>query len=251
MRRPGVAAQWGARLLLAPSRLASRFGVPATRWLDEVAKLPKEWIWGAVVGLDAAAYLSSAQVDVGLETILVSDRAPTSPLWERVGVVSSEAVVVQPAGTHFKNEEVLRADVLIHPEGPVLENPLSNPGLRFDQHGVYLIQIDWLGLELPLGHFGVLRPSAESLWPVFKLKTSRPRSELLESFVHSHKFWQHIAPFADTLPSQERIAFLYIVELMIRGEFDRASAERFVVGASSSAKNDKPPPDVSSSPQEG
>ncbi len=224
---PAVVAQWGAHLLLAPSRLASRFGVPATRWLDEVAKLPKDLVLSAGVGLNAAAYLSSGQVDAGLETILVSDRAPTSALWERVGVVSSEAVVVQPSGSHFKNEEVLRAEVLIHPEGPVLENPLLNPGLRFDEHGVYLIQVDWLGLEAPMGHFGLLTPSADSLWPVFKLKTSRSRSELLESFVSSHKFRQHIAPFADTLAAQERVAFLYILELMIRGEFDRASAERF------------------------
>ncbi len=244
---PDVVAEWGGQVLLAPSRLASRFKLPASRWLAEVAGLPKEWILGAVVGLDAAAYLSSAAVDVGLDTILVSDVAPTSPLWERVGVVSPEAVVVQPAGTHFRSEDVLRAEALIHPEGPILDNPLSNPGVRFDDQSVYLIQMDWLGLEVPLGHFGILTPSAESLWPVFKLKTSRPRSELLEAFVHNHKFWQHIAPFADTLPAEERIAFLYIVELMIRGDFDRANAERLAVGASSNhdAPGGKPAADVS------
>ncbi len=250
---PGVAAEWGARLLLAPGRLAARFGAPASRWLDEVARLPKEWILAAGIGLDAAAYLSSAQVDVGLETILVSGTAPTSPLWERVGVVSPEDVVVQPAGTHFKNEEALRAVALIHAEGPVLENPLSNPGEPFEEHGVYLIQIDWLGFEAPFGHFGLLTPSTESLWPVYKLKTSRPRSALLEDFVRHHVFWKYIAPFADTLPPQERIAFLYVVELMIRGEFDRLGAERFVVagGKGPHGPNGTPPSGVSSGSQSG
>ncbi len=245
-----VVVAWGTQLLSVPSRLASKSGPAATRWLNEVAKLPKEWTLGALAGANAAAYLASGQVDAGLETLVVSGSPPPEASWERIGVVVPEQVAVQPVGSHLKNETTIRAETPIYPEDPNFD-PLSNPALHFEDQSIYLIQIDWLGVAVPAGHFGLLTPKADTLWPVFKLKTTRPRFAVLEDFVRDHKFWKHIAPFANTLPHEQRIAFLYIIELMIRGEFDRAAAERFAVGAKTKARGPSagPTDSVGSTPE--
>ncbi len=222
--------EFGGRLALVPSKLALKAGPQASKWLDEVARLPSPWALGALSGLSTAAYLSSAQVDVGIETILVSGAPPSSALWERVGVVDSERIVSQPTGTHLQDESSLRAHVSIFPEGPVLDDPLSNPPLAFHEDDIYLIQIDWLGVELPYGHFGVLMPGSGKLWPVFKLRSERPRAQILEDFVRAHKFWQHFAAYAKTLPLGDQDAFLFLLELIVRGEFNRGAAESFGTG---------------------
>ncbi len=220
----------GARLALVPSKLASRLGPQAAKWMGDVTRLPRELFLGAVAGLNLAAYVGSAQIDVGLETILVSGERPSSAFWEPVGFVKAESVVAWPTGAHLKNEDTLRRDTTIHPKGPHLDSPLPEVGIRFEDENVYLIQIDWWGLELPSGHFGILAPDTGALWPVFELRTDRPRSELLEHFVHNHRFWKHFAPYADRLAKKDQAAFLYLLELVVRGEFDRLSAESFVVG---------------------
>ncbi len=214
-------AEFGAGLLLAPPRLIARHGNRVVRWFDEVARLPREWALGAMVGVNSALYLSTAQVDLGLETIFVSADVPSEALWERVGVVPSEAVVTQPAGSHMRSEAEIRSQLAIYPEGPVLNRPLANPPIPFEDHAIYLIQITWLGLELPFGRFGVLTPGSDALWPVFRLKSERPRSDILDEFVHNHKFFKEIAPYAESLPEGQRAAFLYLVELVIRGDFNR------------------------------
>ncbi len=225
-----IVSEFGGRLVLAPSKLVSRFGTRTARWMDEVAKLPKEWTTLLFTGVQAATLLLSAQIDAGLETILVSGSAPSPEFWEPQGVVPSEDVAVQPIGSALKHEHEIRAQSGIYPSGPNLDSPLSNPPLPFEEHGIYLIQIDWLGVQMPQGHFGMLTPSRDALWPVFKLKTDRPRAEILQDFLKNHKFWKQFAPYAEHLPESRQDAFLFLIELMIRGEFNRYTAETFAGG---------------------
>ncbi len=220
-----VVTEFGGRLLLASPKLALRHGAGAVRWLDEVAKLPAGWTLGALAGLNTTLFWGTAQVDLGLETILLSSDAPSTVFWERVGVVRSEEFVVQPAGSHARDESDIRAHLQIYPDEPLLDRPLSNPPIAFDEEAIYLVQVDWLGLELPYGHFGVLTSSKERLWSVFRLKTDRPRFEILEDFVKNHKYWKHLSPYAESLPEAQRATFLYIVELVVRGEFNVVGAE--------------------------
>ncbi len=218
--------EFGGRLVLLPSKLATRWGHRTARWMDEVARLPPEWSMGIAVGTSAAAYVLSAEIDVGLETILVSSEAPNDDLWERVGVVPSESIAVQPAGTPLRHESEIRQQSFYR-DVAIAVNPLPSPSISFEDDSVYLIQVDWLGLELPIGHFGVLTPKKDAWWPVYRLRADRPRSEIIEAFVHNHRFWQHFAPYAEGLPDEQQEAFLFLLELMVRGEFGRDEAERY------------------------
>ncbi len=216
------------RLVVLRGRLLSKFGQRGVTALDDAIQLPPSMLLTAMVGVNAAVYLgASAEVDVGLETIFAGPSAPSEDHWERVGVVLAEELVVQPAGSFFRPEHDIRRDVPIHAGGLALDNPLSTPVVSFDDERIYFIEMAWWGLDTPLGKLGVLRPTEGGVWPVFALKTERPRSDILEEFIRNHKFFQEMAPHAADLPEPLGVAWLYLVELAIRGGFNREAAESY------------------------
>ncbi len=246
--------QFGLKLITVRGKLLSKFGQRAVTLLDDFVQLPPALLLTSLVSANSAAYLgSSAEIDLGLETILTGAVGPSPDLWERQGVVVSEDAVVQPMGSFFRPEVEIRRTLSIFPEGPILANPLENLPLFFQEDQIYFIEMEWLGVETPLGKLGFLTPSSTSLWPVFALRTNRPRAQILEDFIRNHIFWKRVAPQAERWPEPVRVAWLYLVELAIRSDFNQKAAERYAVRAGAGAKDpgdDKrtPPPDVHPQP---
>ncbi len=259
MRSPGHSGipqdtlhQFGLKVVAVRGKMVTTFGQRAVRAIDELIQLPPGLLLTSMVGANSAAYLgASAEVDLSLETILVGSEVPSVDVWERLGVVPSEEVVVQPMGSFFRPEEEIRKTGLIYPEGPILGNPLKNPPLLFEDERIYFIDMEWLGVETPVGKLGFLTPGSASLWPVYALRADRPRAEILEDFIRNHIFYQQVAPEAEDWPEALRTAWLYLVELAIRADFGRAAAERYGVGASPGAgpEGDDSVPDVHSPPK--
>ncbi len=216
------------RLILARGKLLSKFGDRLAHSMDDLLQLSPEWLIASTVGIHSAAYLGAGgQIDVGLETILVGPNSPSTEFWEPKGVVLSEAVVAQPMGSHFRSENEIRGNVPIYPTGPVLQDPRANPPLSFNKDRIYFIDMDWLGHETSVGKLGVLRPGQHIFWPVFALKTDRPKAAILEAFIRDHKLFKELAPHAEHLPDPLRGAWLYLLELAIRSDFGRTDAERY------------------------
>ncbi len=245
--------QFGLTLVLRRGKLLSKFGQRIVTLMDDALQIPPGLLATSLVGINTAVYLgATGEVDVGLETILVGPEPPTSAIWNREGVIPSGAAVVQPAGSHFRPEREIRREVSMYAEGPVLDNPLANPSFAFDDDRIYFIDMNWFELESPLGQLGVLRPASDAFWPVFALKADRPRAEILNDFIRNHRLWKGLAPLAQNWSEPLRIAWLYLVELAIRGDFDRAAAERYglraIANSEDSTPNTTPPPDAHPTP---
>ncbi len=224
--------EFALKLVAIRGKLASKFGQRVVAFADELLRLPALPLLASTVGLDTAIYFgAAAEVDLGLETILVGPNSPSPSAWEQQGTVWAKEVVLQPAGLFFRSEEEIRREVRMLPAGSTLLPSGGVPSIPFEDNRIYFIQMDWFGLETPIGNLGALTPDTGALWPVFALKSTRPRAQVLEDFIHDHKFWQQMAPYADGLPEPLQQAWLYLVELAIRSDFDRSAAEIYAVGA--------------------
>ncbi len=238
------------RLLMARGKLVSKFGTRVVTMVDDVLKLPPGLASAAVVGVNAAAYLGgTGSVDLGLETLLAGSGAPPFEYWEEKGLVLAETVVVQPAAGYFRSEAEIRNGVAIYPKGPDLSNPLKNPPAFFDSERIYFIDMEWFGLDTPAGKIGVLTPGNGAFWSVYELKSDRSRFEVMEDFIRNHALFKKLAPHAERLPDPLQVAWLYLLELAIRSDFDRPAAERYVRGAqASSGENAEDGPKVAHGP---
>ncbi len=219
--------EFGGRLLLVRGKLISKFGKHLQQSLDDLGHLSPVSAVPIAAGFSTAAYFGGQAVDSGLESIVVSAAHPDEVYWEEQGVVRAEDVVSQPTGAYFRNEDEIRMGVPIYANKPNPENPLSNEPFRFQKDRIYRVKMTWLGIESPLGNVGLLTPAKDALWPVFRLKTERPSSEVIQAFVRDHKLWRLLAPKADGFSEPMRDGWLYLLELVIRGEFGWQAAERY------------------------
>ncbi len=222
--------EFGRLLLLARGKLVSKFGQSLEKSLDDMSGFSPLLSIPLLAGVEAVAFLGGAEVDASLETILAGPRLPSPEFWEEVGVVEAKHVVSQPTAAYFRPEDDIRREVSIYPKDPHIENPLTQAPVSFEEDGLYFIKMDWWGMESPLGNIGVLNPQKDALWPVFRLRSTRPASEIIQDFVHSHKLWQLLAPRADGFSDGMREGWLHLLELAIRGAFNVPGAEKFGAG---------------------
>ncbi len=217
----------GGKLILVRGKAVNRVSQAAIKWIDDLLHLPPELVVTAFASSNALAYLSTlgTEVDSGLETMFIGNEKPSPWLWRYEGVIDPKEAVAQPLETYLRNEEDLRKTVSIY-ASTHLENPLDGPSMSFDDEHIYYIRSDWIGFESKFtSQVGVLSPTDGSLWEVYRLAATRPRSEVLDAFVQRHPLWVKVETITETLPDAFREPWLYLVGLAIRTDFDRASAE--------------------------
>ncbi len=246
----------GGRLVFVKGKSVSRTAQAAVQLIDDLLRLPKELVATAFAGSSALGYLSSlgTEADVGLETIFIGADVPSEPLWRFEGRVEASATLAQPLGTYLLDEESLRSTVSIYADA-IADDPTLAPNHAFDDDRIYYIRTEWIGLDSPVtGRVGVLAPSDRLFWDVYALDTANSRSAVLDAFFQNHPLWKKVASLTESLPESFREPWLFLVELGIRGDFDRPAAERYAatldakgppgLGPTGPAKDpNTPPPD--------
>ncbi len=224
------------RLVFARGKTTSKVSASAVKLVDALVRLPEEWMAAALAGSSALGYLGSLgmEADVGLETIFLGTEIPSSTWWASQGVVQAHATLAPPLFTYLKDEGDLRKTVPIY-TGTYLEDPLAGPQRRFDDQQIYYIRGDGVGFDAPLtGQASIVAPEEGRLWEVYALNTSHPPDAVLQSFIQNHAWWKQAEASSQLLPESFRRPWLFLVELAIRGQFDRTAAENHALGFTAS-----------------
>ncbi len=222
-------------LMRGPGLFRPKTGTQAlkalTRHIDDLLLLPPE-LAVIMAGIPTAlGYASSLalEVDPGLLSIFIGNKAPSADLWTFVGRVRAQDLLA-PLGTYLRDEEDIRAQVPIFTASRFVNDPLEGPSISFDDDRIYHITLDWVGIDnTPLGSIGVLDFEDGALFEVHALNTEHPRSAIIDASVRSHLRWQRASKMAEVLPETVRNMFLFWVELSIRTEFTQNNAERIVL----------------------
>ncbi len=243
----------GAGKVILKSKAPSRLTKTALRALDELLTLPSGVAVTAVAMAHGAGYLTTAEVDIGLETILIGGTPPPEGHWSEVGVVVAQDLLEPPLEAYLKDEDNIRNQVPIYPSLRSIDEIAQAPKQAFDDTRVYYIQVErWAGNESPLADYQPLNPSPGTLWKVFALNTERSRHDLWEAFLNNHPVWKQpaIAPITEALPPEiqpgwdalVKSAFIDGLTLeALQGELERDNGpvtERVVaIGAQSTGGN--------------
>ncbi len=223
----------GSTLVLGRGKSLSRTTASAVKLVDDLVSLPKELVVAALAGSSALGHLGSlgTEVDTGLETMFIGSDIPSSAFWTPQGVIDAQATLAPPLATYLRDETALRTLPIY--TATHIKNPLTGPHIRFENQQIYYLRADWTGLESPLtGQVGFLTPTEGSLWEVYTLNTTHPRSAVLEAFIQNHALWRKVNTITESLPESFRRPWLFVVELAIRSDFDRKAAENHIMGLS-------------------
>ncbi len=222
-----------SRVVLLKGKTVSKAASLATRFVDDMLRLPPELAATTIAGSIGVGHLLSLGTETGpgLETMFVGRDVPPDTYWRRVGTVSSDAVLAEPLRTYLKDEEDIRRSVPILTGGLFATNAPFVKQPSFDDARIYYIRSDWVGLETDVtGQVGFFAETENRLWDVYVLRSERSRADILAEFIKHHLLWQKAEGLSEMLPAPFRDSWLFLVELAIRGDFDRAGAERYATG---------------------
>ncbi len=230
LEQPFGPVELGLRTVFVNGKARTKVMQSLVRQVDELLALPPPLFAAALGSMVAVGHLSSGLTDAapGLETIFLGSDTPSGKHWEPVGFIFAEDIMAAPLRTYVRDEVELRQHVTLYP-GSVSSVPAVGSGRSFEEDRIYYFQVDQLGLDQdPFGHVRILLPEPGAQWRVYALKTSEHRSAILDRFVQHHPRWKKAQAGSGWLPDPIRNAWLSLVAISARADFDRSGAEASV-----------------------
>ncbi len=227
------AVRLGAKTTFINGKVRTKGLQSVVKMVDELLRIPAPLAAAAMSSMVAAGHLSSGftEIDPGLETIFLGGEAPPGEYWEPAGFIVAEDILAQPLRTYVRDESEIRAFVPLYRDAPTVISQ-DNLAVAFDDDRIYYFQVGRQGIdESPLGDFRVLLPSPGAVWPVYALKSSHGRYDILNAFVQAHPRWKKAQAAVSWLPESVQSVWLSLVEISVRSEFGTIAAQEFGLDA--------------------